>query len=427
MEYVKLGTHRPRRVADLPRLHELRRARPRHAPLVARRGGEPAAHPGGARRRHQLLRHRQRLLRRHQRGDRRAGRSRDFADRDEIVIATKVHGRMRQGPNGGGLSRKAIMTEIDASLRRLGTDYVDLYQIHRWDPTTPIEETLEALHDVVKAGKARYIGASSMWAWQFAKALYVADRQRLDPVRLDAEPLQPALPRGGAGDAAALRRPGRRRHPVEPARARPAHPGLGRRPPRGPRPTSSARRLYRRRPTGAIVERVGRDRGRARRVAGRRSRWPGCCATRSSTAPIVGATKPAPPRRRRRRARRRADRRGGRARSRSPTCRTPSPATLRPSPRWPRCSSRTATAALFISTATVVFGVVGQAVARGWLARDLTGTNTGLGGVMLVFGLAMLIATPWGASPPTASPKRLGAARLGRCADRCRRCCSASP
>ncbi|MBC2868453.1 aldo/keto reductase [Streptomyces mexicanus] len=99
---------------------------------------------------------------------------RDFARRDEIVLATKVHGRMRPGPNGGGLSRKAIMTEIDHSLRRLGTDYVDLYQIHRWDPHTPIEETMEALHDVVKAGKARYIGASSMYAWQFAKAQYTA-------------------------------------------------------------------------------------------------------------------------------------------------------------------------------------------------------------------------------------------------------------
>ncbi len=99
----------------------------------------------------------------------------DFANRDDVVLATKVHGRMRPGPNGAGLSRKAIMTEIDASLRRLGTDYVDLYQIHRWDPHTPIEETLEALHDVVRAGKARYIGASSMYAWQFAQALYLAD------------------------------------------------------------------------------------------------------------------------------------------------------------------------------------------------------------------------------------------------------------
>src|SRR3546814_7476414 len=84
---------------------------------------------------------------------------------------------MRPGPNGMGLSRKAIFTEIDASLRRLGTDYVDLYQIHRWDPRTPIEETMEALHDVVKAGKARYIGASSMWTWQFAKAQHVAERR----------------------------------------------------------------------------------------------------------------------------------------------------------------------------------------------------------------------------------------------------------
>lgn len=99
----------------------------------------------------------------------------DFAGRDDVVIATKLNGRMRPGPNGAGLSRKAVMTEIDHSLRRLGTDYVDLYQIHRWDPNTPVEETLEALHDVVKAGKARYIGASSMWAWQFSKALHTSD------------------------------------------------------------------------------------------------------------------------------------------------------------------------------------------------------------------------------------------------------------
>lgn len=99
----------------------------------------------------------------------------DFTRRDEVVIATKVHGRMRLGPNGAGLSRKAIMAEIDASLTRLGTDYVDLYQIHRFDYDVPIEETLEALHDVVKAGKARYIGASSMYAWQFATMLHVSE------------------------------------------------------------------------------------------------------------------------------------------------------------------------------------------------------------------------------------------------------------
>ena len=100
----------------------------------------------------------------------------DFAHRDEVVIATKVFVPMRKGPNAMGLSRKAIMTEIDNSLRRLGTDYVDLYQIHRWDPNTPIEETMEALHDLVKTGKVRYIGASSMLAWQFAKAQHVAER-----------------------------------------------------------------------------------------------------------------------------------------------------------------------------------------------------------------------------------------------------------
>jgi len=100
---------------------------------------------------------------------------RDMANRDEIVLATKVNGRMHDGPNGQGLSRKAILSEIDKSLTRLGMDYVDLYQIHRFDPTTPVEETIEALHDVVRAGKARYVGASSMWAWQFATMLAVAD------------------------------------------------------------------------------------------------------------------------------------------------------------------------------------------------------------------------------------------------------------
>jgi aryl-alcohol dehydrogenase-like predicted oxidoreductase len=101
---------------------------------------------------------------------------RDFASRDQVVIATKVYFEMGQGPNERGLSRKHILSSIDASLKRLGTDYVDLYQIHRWDYTTPIEETLEALNDVVRAGKARYIGASSMYAWQFAKALFTSDR-----------------------------------------------------------------------------------------------------------------------------------------------------------------------------------------------------------------------------------------------------------
>ncbi len=105
----------------------------------------------------------------------------DFGRRDELVVATKVHGQMHDGPNGRGLSRKAIMTQIDASLTRLGMDYVDLYQIHRWDSETPIEETLEALHDVVAAGKARYVGASSMWAWQLAQAVYTARAEGWTP------------------------------------------------------------------------------------------------------------------------------------------------------------------------------------------------------------------------------------------------------
>ena len=104
---------------------------------------------------------------------------RDFANRDEIVLATKVHGPMRKGPNSAGLSRKAIMAEVDGSLRRLGVDYIDLYQIHRFDARTPIEETMDALHDVVRAGKVRYIGASSMYAWQFSKAQYLAERHGL--------------------------------------------------------------------------------------------------------------------------------------------------------------------------------------------------------------------------------------------------------
>ena len=113
----------------------------------------------------------------------------DFSQRDQVVIATKVNYPMGEGPNQRGLSRVHIMNAIDASLRRLGTDYVDLYQIHRWDNETPIEETLEALHDLVKAGKVRYIGASSMYAWQFTKSLVLSRFAWMDALCLDAEPL----------------------------------------------------------------------------------------------------------------------------------------------------------------------------------------------------------------------------------------------
>ena len=144
-----------------------------------------------------------------------------------MVIATKVYFPLRKGPNARGLSRKAIMANIDASLRRLGMDYVDLYQIHRWDYDTPIEVTLEALHDVVKAGKARYIGASSMFAWQFCKALYLADHARLDALRHHAGPLQPAASRGRARDVATVRCGKDRCAAMEPAGARTPGAGLG--------------------------------------------------------------------------------------------------------------------------------------------------------------------------------------------------------
>jgi aryl-alcohol dehydrogenase-like predicted oxidoreductase len=139
---------------------------------------------------------------------------REFADRDEVVIATKLHGQMCEGPNGEGLSRKAILSEIDHSLKRLGTDYVDLYQIHRWDYQTPIEETMEALHDVVKAGKARYIGASAMFAWQFQKALHVAEKYGWTRFVSDAGSSELDLSRRGARDAAALPRGEDRGDPV---------------------------------------------------------------------------------------------------------------------------------------------------------------------------------------------------------------------
>ena len=174
---------------------------------------------------------------------------------------------------------------------RLGIDHVDLYQIHRLDHGTPIEETMEALHDVVRAGKARYLGATSMYAWQFAKAQHVAERTA-GPVRLDAEPLQPGLPRGGAGDDPALPGPGRRRHPVEPARPRAARRqsearGRAADDPRRATPVrtrcTAGARLRRRRPRRRGGRRARRPAGAGR--AGLAAAQPGV------TAPIVGATK----------------------------------------------------------------------------------------------------------------------------------------
>jgi 1-deoxyxylulose-5-phosphate synthase len=150
-----------------------------------------------------------------------------YTRRDEIVLATKVHGKMHEGPGGSGLSRKAILEQIDASLSRLDTDYVDLYQIHRFDYETRVEETMEALHDVVKAGKARYLGASSMWAWQFAKDAACRRHARLDKVRLHAEPVQPDAAGGGAGDVRTPPRSGCRQHPLESAGQGTTRPPLG--------------------------------------------------------------------------------------------------------------------------------------------------------------------------------------------------------
>ena len=213
----------------------------------------------------------------------------EYTRREDVVLATKVFFPMHDGPGGSGLSRKAIMEQIDASLTRLGTDYVDLYQIHRFDPDTPVEETMEALHDVVKAGKVRYLGASSMWAWQFAKMQHAADLggwTRFVSMQNQYSLLQREEEREMFG---LLADQGVGQHPVEPARQGPRRPAVGR-----------ADAPLRERPDGPAVRRRREPPDRRRRRAGsprraasrwRRSRSPGCCATRSSTAPIVGPTK----------------------------------------------------------------------------------------------------------------------------------------
>ncbi len=274
------GSDRSGRVGREPGLHELRRAGARHPPVDAGRGREPRAHPAGARRRDQLLRHRQRLLRRHAARRSSAGRCATSPTATRSSSPPRCTARCGRGPNGGGLSRKAILSEIDHSLRRLGTDYVDLYQIHRWDHA---DADRGDPRGAARRGQGRQ-GPLHRRVLDVRLAVRegAVHRRpaRLDPLRLDAEPLQPALPRGGARDAAALRRPGHRRHPVEPAGPRPAHPALGRRPPPAPRPTSSAARCTA--TTTSDHRRAGRRRGgRARGVARRpRSRWPGCSATR---------------------------------------------------------------------------------------------------------------------------------------------------
>ncbi len=215
----------------------------------------------------------------------------EYANRDEVVIATKVHGPMRQRPNGAGLSRKAIMTEVDHSLRRLGTDYIDLYQIHRLDHRTPLEETLEALHDLVRVGKVRYLGASSMYAWQFAKALYTADAHGWTRFvsmqdhynllnREEEREMLPLCADQGVGVIpwSPLAR-GRLAREWDDETERSQSDDFGR------------DALHRRRRPGR--RRPGRrDRHTNAGFPAPRSHWRGCCRSRSITAPIVGATKP---------------------------------------------------------------------------------------------------------------------------------------
>jgi 1-deoxyxylulose-5-phosphate synthase len=208
----------------------------------------------------------------------------DFAPRDDVVIATKVWGPVRKGPNGRGLSRKAIMSEVDKSLRRLGTDYIDLYWIHRFDYDTPLEETLEALNDVVRAGKARYLGASSMYAWQFMKAIgmqrangwapFVAMQNYYNLLyREDEREMLGLCMSEGIGVT-----PGRRWR----AAGWRVH-GRMRPPPTAPRPTLSPVRSSTRRWTSTSRSSTACRMSRGRAVyRPRRSRWPGCCASPSS-------------------------------------------------------------------------------------------------------------------------------------------------
>ena len=291
------GLFRPEDQPHRSGLHELRR----HARRASTSGRSTTTAPSRSSGRrvelgHHLLGHRQRLRPRHLGGDRRPRDHASTPRREDIVLATKVHFPMHDGPGGSGLSRKAIMEQIDASLTRLGTDYVDLYQIHRFDPTTPVEETMEALHDVVKAGKARYLGASSMWAWQFAKMQHAADAARLDPVRVDAGPVQPDAARGGARDVRPARRSGRRQHPVQPARQGPRRPPVGRAHRSGSTPTRWAART-----SATATSRSSTRSQRSPRLAAsrwRRSRSPGCCTTRScrprSSAPRSRTISPTP-------------------------------------------------------------------------------------------------------------------------------------
>ena len=199
-----------------------------------------------------------------------------YTRREDIVLATKVHGKMHDGPGGQGLSRKAILEQVDASLTRLGTDYIDLYQIHRFDPDTPVEETMEALHDIVKAGKARYLGASSMYAWQFAKLQHAAHlggwtpfvsmQNQYNLLRRHDEPELMAM----CADMGVAWCP---THP----RARDVSRARGASSPTAPPWTTSSRPSTRRSTSPSSTPSSGSPKPTA--SPWRRSLWPGCCTT----------------------------------------------------------------------------------------------------------------------------------------------------
>ena len=219
----------------------------------------------------------------------------EMASRDDIVVATKVHGAMGRGPNRRGLSRKHIIEACENSLRRLQMDYVDLYQIHRWDFSTPIEETLDALDSLVRAGKVRYLGASSMAAWQFSKALYTGQGTRLASVRRDAESLQPGLSRRRARDDSAVHRPGRGHHSLEPAGARifcrdSRKPGDGGRQPSGPETDEFAKRHVPHESDFEVADAVA-EVAKQRGVSPTQIACAWVVQAPGVTAPIIGATK----------------------------------------------------------------------------------------------------------------------------------------
>ena len=253
------------------------------APGCWRRRPEPAVLQAGARSRDQFLRHRQRLFRGRERGDHRTRAEGISRGATRSWSPPRCTGRCATTPTARGFRARPSSPRSTTACSRLGMDYVDLYQIHRFDPETPIEETLEALNDVVKAGKARYIGASSMWAWQFMQALALQKANGWARFVSMQNHHEPDLSRGRARNAAAVPRPGRRRHPLVAAGARAADARRRRQKPRAAKATASAAISTRRAriPTAPSSSASAKSRRRAACRA-RKWRWRGCCKSRAS-------------------------------------------------------------------------------------------------------------------------------------------------